>query len=375
MYVRRSTHEDMLISALQGRLHIVVHGESGTGKSWLYKKVLSDQNATFMVANLANASRLGSIAAELKNLLEREGKAVKVEYSEEKAAEVKAVIASGSLSHTGKYEIGQMEPFEACLTSLRKRAGNKPAVLVLDNLEAAFNDALLKELADILILCDDERYASHRVHIVVVGVPAQLKEYYYKTPHHRSIANRLFEMPEVSRLSVDEAQSLLKRGLVELLKFQIDDPNKVLTHISWITDRVPQMLQEYGLILAKLAEKAGGPINQDLIEQADQLRLFQSLNQPYAVIESHMNERDSKAGRRNQTLLAIGTMDGEQFKAADLEKKIRKFFQSQQIRRLLMYRRCSRRLRVESVQSSNARRRVTPTTLLILAIGWSYAQC
>lgn len=326
MYVRRNALEDMLVSALQGRLHIVVHGESGTGKSWLYKKVLSDQRATYMTANLANASRLGSISAEFKNLLEREGKSIKVGYEEEKATEISAGVASGSLAHTGQYTLGQKEPFEACLYALRERAGRNPAVLVLDNLEAAFNDALLTELANLLILCDDERYACHRVHIIVVGVPAQLKEYYYKTPNHRSIANRLYELPEVSRLSTEDAHSLLTRGLFDILKYDVDDKESILKHISWITDRVPQMLQEYGLILAKLAEGGGRRITFDLIATADQQWMFQSLNQPYAVIELHMNERDTKAGRRNQTLVALGLMDGEQFKATDIEKRVRRSF-------------------------------------------------
>jgi len=326
MYVPRNTLEDGLVSALQGKLHIVVHGESGTGKSWLYKKVLADQRATYMIANLANASRLGSISAEFKNLLEREGKSIKVGYEEEKATEFSAGVASGSLAHTGQYTLGQKEPFEACLCALRERAGNNPAVLVLDNLEAAFNETLLTELANLLILCDDERYACHRVHILVVGVPAQLKEYYYTTPNHRSIANRLYELPEVSRLSIEDSHSLLTRGLFDILKFEVDDKDRLLRHISWITDRVPQMLQEYGLILAKLADSNGRRITSELAATANEQWMFHSLNQPYAVIELHMNERDTKAGRRNQTLVALGLMDGEQFKAADIEKRVRRSF-------------------------------------------------
>ncbi|TXT19300.1 MAG: hypothetical protein FD138_4352 [Planctomycetota bacterium] len=158
MYVQRQDLENALKAALNGRQHIVIHGESGTGKSWLYKRVLADCTAHFEVANLANASRLGSITAELRNVVSRHGATSKVGYEEEKSAELNAVVASGSLSHTGQFEIGQKEPFEACLAAIRHAAGNRVAVLVLDNLEAAFTDVLLKELADLLILCDDERY-------------------------------------------------------------------------------------------------------------------------------------------------------------------------------------------------------------------------
>lgn len=242
MYIRRADLEDMLISALRGKLHIVIQGDSGTGKSWLYKKVLGDERAHYIIANLANASRLGSIGAELRNLIERDGCAVKTGYEEQKTTGINAGVASGGLTYTGQFSIGQMEPFEACLKLLRDRAGDKPAAIVFDNLEAAFTDALLKELADMLILCDDERYAVYFVHLIIVGVTKGIKEYYYRTPHHATVANRLFELAEVSRLRPNQAQDLLKRGLVDQLKFEIPEFDQVAKHAAWVTDRVPQML-------------------------------------------------------------------------------------------------------------------------------------
>ena len=178
MYIPRPALESALKQALRGHMHIVIHGESGTGKSWLYKQNFSSADVPFMVANLANASRFGSIAAELKNLIDREGKPTKTSYEEEKSAGLDIGLANADLSHVGVYEIGQMEPFEACLAWLRKKAGKNPAVLVFDNLEAAFTNPLLKELADLIILCDDDRYAKYGVKILIVGVPAGLREYY-----------------------------------------------------------------------------------------------------------------------------------------------------------------------------------------------------
>ena len=210
MYIARPELEKALKTALRGNLHLLIHGDSGTGKSWLYKKTFADLSASFLVANLANASRLGSITAELKNLVDREGQAKKVGYEEEKSADVSVGFATGSLSHSGEYQIGQKEPFEGCLELLRSMAGGNPAILVFDNLEAAFNEPMLKELADLLILCDDERYAKYKVKILIVGVPGRVKEYYYKTPHSSTVANRLAELPEVSRLRRDECAELVR---------------------------------------------------------------------------------------------------------------------------------------------------------------------
>lgn len=325
MYVSRPNLERALENALRGNLHIVIHGESGTGKSWLYKRNFSAAGVSFMVANLANASRLGSIASELKNLIDREGKSLKTGFEEEKSAEVGAGFAKGGLSHTGQYEIGQMEPFEACLAHLRNKAGNHPAVLVFDNLEAAFTDPLLKELADLIILCDDERYAKYKVKILIVGVPAGVKEYYYKTPHHATVANRLYELPEVTRLSQSECISLVARGFLEKLKYEVSDQPGLSKHVAWITDRIPQMVHEYCLEAAFIGEEQRALVDAQLTE-ADNAWISKSLYHAYAVAEEHMNERDTKAGRRNQTLYALSLAEGEQFKAPEIESLIRREF-------------------------------------------------
>jgi hypothetical protein len=54
--------------------------------------------------------------------------------------------------------------------------------------------------------------------------------------------------------------------------------------------------------------------------------MSKSLYHAYAVAEEHMNERDTKAGRRNQTLYALSLCEGEQFKAPEIEALIRREF-------------------------------------------------
>lgn len=54
--------------------------------------------------------------------------------------------------------------------------------------------------------------------------------------------------------------------------------------------------------------------------------MLRSLTHPYAVIEHHMNERDTKTGRRNQALFALGRVESEYFKAQEIETKLRKAF-------------------------------------------------
>lgn len=325
MYIARPSLEKALTNGLRGNLHLVIHGDSGTGKSWLYKRNFSDNRVSFAVANLANASRLGSISAELTNLVNRDGKAVKTSYDEGKSARANAMLADAELSHLGKYEIGQMEPFESCLAALRAAAGSKPAVLVFDNLETAFTAPLLKELADLIILCDDERYAKYETKILIVGVPAGVKEYYYKTPHHSTVANRLNELPEVSRLTPDECGVLVRRGFIDLLQYQVEDIGTFVDHVAWVTDRIPQMVHEYCLEAAFIAEE-NRVLATTMVAESDKAWISKSLYHAYAVAEDHMNERDTRTGRKNQTLYSLSLCRGEQFKAPEIEGILRQEF-------------------------------------------------
>ncbi len=325
MYVNRELLESALTKALRKNLHILMHGQSGTGKSWLYKRTLELLDLPFIVANLANASRLGSITAELQNVVQREGRASKVGYTENKSAEVNALLAKAELSHSADYEIGKKEPFEDVLRLLSEKSGGKTSVLVLDNLEAIFNEKHLKELADLITLCDDERYAQYNVKLLIVGVPSEVKSYYYKTPTTTTVANRLDELPEISKLSKEECDELIERGFVEKLRYSVDDLAKFKSHIRWITGGIPQLVHEYCLEVAIIAEDSQH-VDPPVTHIAEKEWLKRSHYFAYSAIESHMNERDTKAGRRNQTLLALGECTTEEFKPSDIEEIMRKIF-------------------------------------------------
>lgn len=325
MYVNRAILESALTKALRKNLHILMHGQSGTGKSWLYKRTLESLNLPFVVANLANASRLGSITAELENVIQREERVSKVGYTETKGAEIGALGLKGGLSHAADYAIGKKEPFEQVLQVLNEKSGGNTSVLVLDNLEAIFNEKHLKELADLITLCDDERYAQYNVKLLIVGVPSEVKSYYYKTPTTATVANRLDELPEISKLSKEECDELIERGFIEKLRYRVDKITEFKDHIRWITGGIPQLVHEYCLEVAIIAEESE-QVDPRVTQEAEIEWLKRSHYFAYSAIESHMNERDTKAGRRNQTLLALGQCTTEEFKASDIEDIMREIF-------------------------------------------------
>jgi Cdc6-like AAA superfamily ATPase len=330
MYVERPEIEKQLERFLRQNTNILIHGESGSGKSWLYRSVLDKLRAKLAVGNLANASRLGSITAEIKNLLNRDQEATKVGYDETKKVKASACVLESELEHQAHYHIGELDPFEALVSALRKKAGSRATVvLALDNLEAIRdNDDLMQELANLIILLDDERYARHSVKLLLVGVPGDVRSYFNKTPNRQTVVNRLSELREVSRLTHDQARELIIRGFEQQLSYNFESgkKDKIVNHVIWVTDRIPQRIHEYCLELAYLAEDCKYVLHENHLVSADARWLSNSLSNSYSVIEKLMNGRETRIGRRNQVLYALGQSDEFEIRYTSIEEVVRRVF-------------------------------------------------
>lgn len=331
MYTQRGNLEGDLKDKIRRKgHHIVIYGESGCGKTWLYNNYFFNQGIHFKVVNLAHASRNKSISRELLSAIEGDGVSHKSGSSEKKSAEVNAVVAKGTLDHTDSYTISPIDPLRSGIKKFRKMVGPGKAFIVLDNLERIFaKEELMDELADLITLADDPEFMKDEVRFLLVGVPSGVKEYFASTPSHRTIANRIVQIEEVGRLTRDEAKKLIKMGFVDELEFSIskDFRTELINHVCWVTDCIPQSMQEYCLELAMLAESTR-EVTKELLPIADRKWLASSLSSAYAAIEKQLNERDTKIQRRNQVLYAIGNMRANEFKPQHVEEEIRGIFYS-----------------------------------------------
>jgi nucleoside-triphosphatase THEP1 len=330
MYVPRPELEKELEREIYGTKHIIIHGESGSGKSWLYKKVLNDMNINFDIINLANAARHESITEEIRILLSSYISTYKISYTEKKAAELSAGFAKGRIDHVGSYKIEHKEPVEAFLEYLYNSANGKTSCLVFDNLETIFHsNKIMEELGNLIVLLDDYRYSKYKVKFIVVGVPSGVIEYFSKIKNIATIANRLSELPEVSRLDDLQTQILIKNGLIEELKIKFNDQNlynKYVTHITWVTNGIPQRLHEYCLELSYFCEENSWEASEELLDKADKKWILKSLSKNYAVIDNIMNSKETTVGRRNQVLYALGLIQYSTFTTIDVENLVRKEF-------------------------------------------------
>lgn len=330
MYIDRPRLEESFRRALEGSQHVLLHGESGTGKSWLYKRLLHADGAAMLVANLANASRHGSICKEIQAAVFDLLNPTKQGYSETKAAKASAFgFLDANVSHTDNYTQPQKDPLESCYEAMRKRAGSKTCCLVLDNLEALFNEKnLMTELGDIIILLDDPRYARFTIKLVIVGTPNGVREYFSRVENRTTVTNRIAEVPEVASLDVDQTERLVKTGFLTELGYKCaDETMAVLVDYCYrITDGIPQFVHEFCLELALIAESKEKRIEVDQFDLAAVAWLQSSLTSSYAAIESMMNDRNTVTGRRNQVLFALGLVEKDEFSYSDIEEIVRSRF-------------------------------------------------
>lgn len=202
---------------------------------------------------------------------------------------------------------------------------------MLDNLECIFKiPALMEELANIIILLDDTRFAKYNTTFLIVGVPNGVLEYFSKTDHLESVSNRIREIEKVGSLKPGESEQIIQEGFRQLdIKVNTAaDMKFVTTHIHNVTLGIAQKVHEYCEILAELIEEKKWVFSPNLVPLADILWLRGGLRKCYTVIEGNMNSRETTVARKNQVIFAIGKINRSTFDAAAIEKFIIQQFPS-----------------------------------------------
>ena len=201
--------------------------------------------------------------------------------------------------------------------------GFNKSVLVIDNLESIFKrEDLMEELADIVNLLDDAKFAKFNIKLLIVGIPNGVLDYFAKTKNMEAVANRIEELPKVNSLTVAQTRSLVTKGFNELLKygFSREQIEEITLHVHHITMGVAQRMHEYCAKFAKAFEDNGMRYLPTIFSDADRKWLIVGLRASYTVIESHFNSRKTTIARRNQIIYCVGKIDTHQFAVDDIRE-------------------------------------------------------
>lgn len=328
MYAHRPKHESSLARALSRNTHMLIYGDSGNGKSWLYRKVLDEKGMPYVSANCANANRIGSLTNEICTSIIEPGALTKIKISEDKAAEVNAYFARGNLSTASEYKVEQEEPLLKAFQALSESNRNKKCIVVLDNLEAIFSDKeLMQELANIIILLDDPKYGKFNIALLLVGTPSGVLEYFRSTVNVDSVANRIKEVRKVDSLSQDQTRHIVSTGFSELgVDLEKGELEYISAHVVHVTIGIAQRIHEYCECLAYAISENDWQFEQSLLRKTNREWLEEGLRHSYQVVEQCMNSRETRIGRRNQVLYCIGQITAHQFDSKRVDRILRKEF-------------------------------------------------
>lgn len=327
MYVERKDLEEELLESVEGHMHSMLFGESGNGKSWLYKHVFKKNNVTYKVANCGNMARLGSVTQAIFDACMPEGYRVNKEIEETKNATVGAYFLEGGVESTRSYQVQGKEPLYAAFKWLSETYGT--CVLVIENLEAInYNSALVEEMSSIVLLLDDERYSEFGIKLLIVGTPNGVGDFFGSVQNVKSVKNRIEELSKVSALGYSQIYTLVTKGFVNKLKIALkkEEVKKISKEVYHKTLGLAQSAQELCGELAKQVKDNDWKYNDSLHAQAQQKWLKKSLRAVYKVIEKHLNSIETAVGRRNQVIYTIGRLNKNPIYAYEVEAFIRNEF-------------------------------------------------
>lgn len=327
MYIERPKLEKEFDRKLNETQHIIVYGDSGSGKSWLYKQVLNKNNIKYKIINLCTASTYGSISQVLKDEVNNNEFKEK-RYTETKGAEGGLTVLKANLAHEKHYVLMEDNPLYMFMD--KYCSGSKQSIICFENLEIIFQDEeLMKELGNLIILLDDDKYSNYNTKFIIIGVPADVSEYYTRTKNLESISNRLSELSEVSNLNIEQVREFVTKGFINELKIDLRKHRmfkKYYEHIYHVTNGAPQKLHEYCLELAYLCEDNKWIPRKEFLIQTNKKWLKNKLHKNYTAIANLMNSDGTIIGRKNQVLYTIGEMGKNNFTSTELEIKLKGLF-------------------------------------------------
>ncbi|HBJ2623372.1 TPA: AAA family ATPase [Clostridium botulinum] len=331
MYISRPKYEGKLKNALLNDMCILVHGQSGTGKTWLTRSVLEKERYYYKAINLALASNYKSIYDCFKNTMVRENWQIRTKYTEGKNAGIGITgVATGGINHLDEYNTS-VDYFMEFLKFMkyRDRAKFKKRYIVFENFECIIgNDILIKELTNLITIIDDDEVAKYNTNFIIIGATKDIHKYFSTLPNINTIENRIYELPEVSTLTTLQAFSLVERGFKKLeIEFENNDLLEFYKkEITKATGGIPQRLQELCLQISLICKENDWTAKREYIEEAKKEWITTSLNKNYVSMTRMLDYDEKSNSLKNKVLYCVAQKDNMTFKNSEVNIDLKNEF-------------------------------------------------
>jgi len=326
MYVHRPELERELKRAIRSGYHLVIFGDSGCGKSWLYKKVFDDERVVFSCIDLNDAHTADDVDLIMLDAIDDEDWQV----VEEIRTSESSVMPYDVGRKTGRSKVmrrKETQSFEKLCISLRRAAGKKKAFVVFENLEHALEKPdVVARLRSLVLSLDDVSLASSSVQILFVGVPADIKSILAQGNKYQTISNRVIEISEVSRMSRDQASHLIRQGFEVELDMVTESFEYCISQIIYLTDRIPQYLHDLCLQVAFQAEEVRNTVSPTVVVDGAHRWVNTSARQHLGFLEATLGPGRRRTDQKSRIIYAIATWEKVNFYASDIEERLRERF-------------------------------------------------
>jgi hypothetical protein len=242
-YVVRDGVDLRFLQIVKNNRHIMVTAPSGSGKTWLYKRVFEENEIFTRIIDCSNVSRLGGFDAEFERHLATKGVVIKQGYSEKKNAALKIPVAEGGISNEREYAYYEDDSFLKFLEEFKQE---KAWVIVIENMESiARNEKFLTDLSNLLKLLDNPDYGVYNAKFLLIGTMQEVGSLFDAVADREPVVNRITEFNNLRPLNSSEVSGFIKNTF-DALNFVINanDLEYFTKIVLSRTDGVPQRLHE-----------------------------------------------------------------------------------------------------------------------------------
>ena len=327
MYVNRPEHEDALRRGVQTGYNLVVFGDSGCGKSWLYKKVFKDEDIFYQIVDFSGAENVDDVDIQMLEIVSEYEEWTEKERKETSSTDIKPSRIGIGKEHETTFERNEKSPFIRLLSAIRGFAGKRTSYLVLENLEYILDRPdIVRKIQMMLLALDDPNIGQHNVQICLVGVPSEIKEILADGNRYQTISNRVYEVPELTRIERRSVDLLVVRGLEQELEYNFESKTFCCGRIAFVTYQIPQYVHDVCLHVALRAEDQLNTVDPDTVDEAVQDWIRSNSRQGIEFIRKWIMADRSAKGVRAKTMFAISRLDKHFFEASDVTDVLRKEF-------------------------------------------------
>lgn len=328
MYVDRPHYQTELRRAIRTGYNIIIYGDSGCGKSWLYKKVFSDEGIFSVTLDLTSCKDSDDVDLLALEILEKDFEWIedeKVSTFEKTATPWDVGVKS---SEEKSYRRPQVSPIEQLCDHIYSKSKGRPCFIVFENLEHCIeNDDVIKFLRALVLSLDDRGTIRSKVQICFVGVPNDIKNILCDSNKYQTISNRVTEIPEVGRMSKDEARHLIYQGFVGELEFTVENFDFCVSQIIYLTDRIPQYIHDVCLQVAFEAEDRARNLISPAVVVSGAHRWVQSNDrQSKDFVESILGPNRRRKDAKSRVVFTISKCEYTNFYCEDIEKLLCEVF-------------------------------------------------